>query len=242
MSWLSTGIFAGLGFAIGGPIGAGIGAMLGSSIGKAVQANPVQQNQTVFFVSLFSMLSKMAIADGVVSQHEIDVVADFMKKMQLDAQDKKTAITIFRNAKSDKYSIYDYAQQYQGIASEEMRQILYGVLWEVALSDGVMHQAEQDILEKIPSFLGIPNHHYESFNQQMSGGSAKNIQSSYQVLGCDISDDNTAIKKAYRRLMKEYHPDKIQSKGLPESFIQFANEQAKKINEAYRLIKQDRGM
>lgn len=241
MSWLSTGIFAGLGFAIGGPIGAGIGAMLGSSIGKA-QVSSTQKNQTVFFVSLFSMLSKMAIADGVVSQHEIDVVRDFMKRMSLDAQDEKTAITIFRNAKTDEYSIYDYAQQYQGIASQEMRQILYGVLWEVALSDGVIHQEEQDILQKIPRFLGIPNHHYESFNQQKSGGSAKNIQSLYPVLGCEVSDDDATIKTAYRRLMKEYHPDKIQSKGLPKSFIQFANEQTKKINEAYRLIKQDRGM
>lgn len=242
MSWLSTGIFAGVGFALGGPIGAGIGIFLGSSIGKNTQVSSTQQNQTVFFVSLFSMLSKMASADGVISKQEIGAVQDFMAKMRLDAEDKKTAIAIFRNAKNDDYSIYDYAQQYQNIVSEEMCQILYEVLWQVALSDGVLHHAEDDILKKIPAYLGIPEYSYHNFNGQTPNQSTVNIQSHYQALGCKHSNSDAEIKTAYRRLMKEYHPDKIQSKGLPESFMVFANAQTKKINEAYRFIKQARGM
>ena len=243
MSWLSTGIFAGIGFAVGGPIGAGIGALLGSSIGNnTAKITPQEENQTLFFVCLFSMLSKMAIADGVVVKQEINAVKKFMASLKLDAQDQKSAIQIFRNAKTDNYSIYQYASQYKDIANRQMREILYQALWEVALSDGTIHETEDKILKEIPSYLGINHYVYDDFSAQILGNVKKDVTQYYQLLNCEQTDSDTQIKKAYRRAIQNYHPDKIQSKGLPETFIKFANEQTKKINEAYHLIKQSRGI
>ncbi len=245
MSWLGAGILGGLGFVMGGPIGAGIGAFIGSTFGKSAAVNDAQKNQTLFFVSLFSMLAKMAKSDGVVVQAEIQAVTDFMHSMRLDEQDRTAAISIFRNAIDDEYSIYDYATQYKGIANVQMREILYGALWKVAHADGVLDEAEDDILRNIPSYLGIHQSIYQTYStgsNTNTSHSASDLAQYYEVLGCSPDDEDGDIKKAYRRAMREYHPDKIQSKGLPESFLAFANEQSKKINKAYDAIKKTRGL
>lgn len=63
------------------------------------------------------------------------------------------------------------------------------------------------------------------------------LEESYIILGCTSDDSMQIIKKRYRELISEYHPDKIQSKGLPDSFIKFATEQMQKINFAYETVK-----
>ena len=241
MSWLGAGIGAGIGFVIGGPIGAGIGLWLGRSISKyKKQSAPVErQNQMLFFVALFSMLGKIAKADGVVSKEEIDALGRFMTAMKLDEEDKKAAITIFNNAKNDQYSIYEYATQYKENASVETREIMYKMLWEVAYSDGVIHQKENAILQKIPFYLGLSNNLYDRIKGEILG-IKQDINVYYNLLGCKNSDSDAHIRKSYKRIITEYHPDKIQSKGLPKEFVKFANEQTKKINKAYDAIKKNR--
>lgn len=246
MSWLSTVILGGFGFSIGGPIGAGIGVLIGSAFGKSRPADKTQQNQAIFFVSMFSMLAKMAKSDGQIVQQEIQVVTDFIDSIKLDTQDKQTAIQIFRNAVDDKYSIYDYATQYQEIATPEMRETLYSILYQIAYADGALDEAEDEILRNIPSYLGINPNIYSAFQEYSNPNHtttfAKDLALYYQTLGCHHDDTDADVKKTYRQAMKEYHPDKIQSKGLNKSFLIFANEQTKRINKAYDAIKQERGM
>lgn len=76
----------------------------------------------------------------------------------------------------------------------------------------------------------------EYVNESCSNEKEKNKSDPYSVLGCSHTDSIETIKKAYRRKISEFHPDKIQGKGLSQEFIDFANEQAKKINEAYESI------
>ncbi len=240
MSWLGAGIGAGIGFAIGGPIGAGIGAWLGSSISNSRKnISAKQENQTLFFVLLFSMLGKIAKSDGTISTEEINAVTNFMSEMNLDNEDKKAAITIFNNSKDDNYSIYEYADQYRDNANIQVREMIYAMLWKVAYSDGLIHTEEDIILQKIVSHLGLSDDTYDNFKKEILGID-KNIDSYYKLLGCVSGDSDSKIKQSYKRAMAEYHPDKIQSKGLPKEFIKFANEQAKKINVAYDTIKKSR--
>ena len=246
MSWLGAGIGAGIGFAVGGPIGAAIGLWIGSSIGRSSSKTTLKQkNQTLFFVSIFSMLAKMAKSDGIVTQDEIDYLTSFMKNLRLDAEDTQVAMQIFRNAKSDAYSIYDYADQYATIANIEMRKMIYATLWNVAYADGVIHKNEDEILRKIPNHLGLHSGIYYEFNtESQSYGqptqAQSNIDKYYEILGCSSDATDDEIKRCYRRAITEYHPDKIQSKGLPKEFMKFANDQTIKINEAYNVIKESR--
>ncbi len=245
MSWLGAGIGAGIGFVVlGGPIGAALGAWIGSALtgnSDERQLSTENQNKQLFFVSLFSMFGKLAKADGVVSQEEIQAVENIMTQMKLDDEDKSVARQFFNNAKSDTYSIYDYAKQYAEIfTNQEMRLMVYRSLWVLSLSDNVLHKNEETILKQIPHYLGISLSYFTTFKDELVRGKKSNLDECYQLLGCNKNSTNAEIKKAYRKLVGEYHPDKIQSKGLPEEFLKFANDQMHKINEAYKLIMDSR--
>ena len=239
MSWLSSGIGAGIGFALGGPIGAAIGIFIGSSMSPKKIATAKRANQTIFFVSLFSMLGKMAKADGVILESEINAIKNFMTTMRLDEKDKQYAVQIFNNAKDDTYSIYDYAKQYKKNSSFAMREMLYTMLWDVAAADEDISEQEDAILQKIPSHLGLNDNIYYQFKTGSSTASG-DLNTHYKMLDCENTDTDATIRKKYKKAVLEYHPDKIQSKGLPKKFIKFANEQTKKINKAYEAIKKER--
>ncbi len=232
MSWLGAGVGAGVGMFIGGPIGAGIGAWIGSAFGNKKETFSAEENQTIFFVALVSMLAKMAKADGVICEKEVKTVLRFFDQLKLDGEDKTAAVTIFNNAKLDATSIFDYAGQYSRIADVEMREMVYKMLWDVAHADGVVHENEDALLRKLPGALGIPAaRYYENIP-----GRSTTLEESYKVLECAVDASEQEVKRMYRKKVSEYHPDKIQAKGLPPEFVHFANEQMKKINTAYEEV------
>ena len=249
MSWLGAGIGAGIGMMFGGPIGAALGAWVGGSFGsglKKLSDAGVTLNregaQTVFIVALFSMLAKMAKADGQVSKAEIQLVDDFINNnLRLSGEDRKQAIKIFQNAKDDDFSIYDYANQYrQLIRNQAMREMVYRLLFAVAFADGELHPAEEQILRKIPEALGLHasifNAMFHEFGQRGPGASGAPLQAHYDILECSSDASDKELKLAYRRKAAEFHPDKIASKGLPEEFMRHAEDQMKSVTVAYDTI------
>ncbi|WP_346839533.1 co-chaperone DjlA [Microbulbifer sp. SAOS-129_SWC] len=248
MSWLGGAIGAGIGLVFGGPIGAALGAWIGSSFTTGLQrassaAGGLNRDgaQTVFIVTLFSMLAKMAKADGQVSKAEVQFVEDFMRvNLRLSAEDRKQAIKIFQNAKTDSYTIYDYAEQYrQLVRNQAMREMVYRVLFAVAYADGQMHASEEEILRRIPAYLGL----HESIFAAMQGefgqrgaDTAVSLEQHYAVLDCDPEASDRDLKLAYRRKAAEFHPDKIVAKGLPEEFMRHAEDQMKSVTVAYDTI------
>ncbi|MFI2810409.1 co-chaperone DjlA [Microbulbifer sp. JSM ZJ756] len=251
MSWLGAGIGAGIGLMFGGPIGAALGAWVGSSFGsglKRVGHNAALGRdgaQAVFIVTVFSMLAKMAKADGQVSRAEINLIEEFIaNNLRLGAEDRKQAIQIFQNAKSDGYSIYDYAEQYQQLVrNQAMREMVYRLLFAVAHADGELHAAEEDILRRIPEYLGL----HASIFAAMQGefgrrgpAATGTLEQHYAVLGCSPDASDRDLKLAYRRKAAEFHPDKIASKGLPEEFMRYAEDQMKSVTVAYDTIMEAR--
>jgi len=242
MSWIGAGLGAGIGMVIGGPIGAGIGAWLGHSAERVKGIiTERKEAQTLFFVSLFSMLAKMAKADGVVSSEELAQIDHIAKtQMRMDSEDRKAALEIFNNAVDDDYSIYDYAEQYREvIPAEQMREMVYLLLFTVAYADNELHPAEDKILREIPSHLGLDDSIYARFKEKMLGHEVDSTEC-YKVLGCSPDDSDAAIKRAYRKKCMDYHPDKIASKGLPDGFMKFAEEQTQQITAAYTTIMKQR--
>ena len=85
-----------------------------------------------------------------------------------------------------------------------------------------------------------------SYQQGQAGGmgsysSAGALKAAYQALGVKKDNTDAEIKKAYRRLVREYHPDKLMGQGLPENMIKEATERSQEIQTAYDLIKKTRG-
>ncbi|SHG12203.1 DnaJ like chaperone protein [Microbulbifer donghaiensis] len=248
MSWLGAGIGAGIGLMFGGPIGAALGAWIGSSfsaglqrVGAAAAGLNRDGAQTVFIVTLFSMLAKIAKADGTVSKAEVQLIEDFMQNnLRLSAEDRKQAIKIFQNAKTDNYSIYDYARQYQQLVrNQAMREMVYRLLFAVAYADGDLHAAEEEILRRIPGDLGLHDSIFSTMRGEFdhrAPASMDSLKQHYDVLGCSPETNDRDLKLAYRRKAAEFHPDKIAAKGLPEEFMRYAEDQMKSVTVAYETI------
>jgi len=243
MSWKSVGVGAGVGALFGGPlgalIGAGIGSWFSSSKDKFIQRAEAQQ--LFVFTALFGMLAKIAKADGVVSDEEARVIKAFMNQIGLDERAKGIAGEIFSRAKDDDSSVYDYAAQFGEVyaGNKDMRVIAYRILFEVAASDGELHPEEDKILRDIIEPLGLDASMYNLFAEELFGR-VQALDDHYELLGCTAETPDNEIKRAYRKKCIEYHPDKIISKGLPESFVKFADEQMKMITHAYDQIKKSR--
>ncbi|MHA1692671.1 MAG: DnaJ domain-containing protein, partial [Candidatus Heimdallarchaeaceae archaeon] len=113
-----------------------------------------------------------------------------------------------------------------------------GILHTIALSDGNIHPSELSILRTAESYLRLPSGTVD----QLLGSSGKSISECYSILDCSPDMTNEEIKSAYRVQCKKFHSDHLQSKGLPEEFIQFANSQLILVRNAYETIFEERGV
>jgi len=245
MSWFGKIMGGSVGFMLGGPIGALIGVSLGHAlIDDKVRAGYLErgrltgqeQRQAVFFTATFAMLGKMAKADGRVCENEINVVRSFMRdKLRLDATTQQFAMGVFNEAKNNHTPFEDYARQFGQVfqAEPQLRMMFYEMLFSVAMADGVLHPAEEQILRAAPAMLGLHGDIYDTIKRQF----VSDLSHHYAMLGLQDDADMNQVKKAYRKLVSEYHPDKVIAKGLPEDFVKFAEGKFRDINEAYEAIK-----
>ncbi len=244
-----------IGFALGGPLGAVAGAAFGHAfvdrkedlyLSSRPGAHPyqevssVEQAQMVFFTAVFSMLAKIAKADGRVSENEIAIVQAFMKQdLHLDADSRQTAITIFRQAATAPERFEDFAVQfYETFRTQpNIVELMMDILVRVSASDGKISQEEEAMLMSAIYIFQYSEADYIRLKSRY----IKEAEPNYAILKLDETASNEEIKKQYRRLALEYHPDKIEAKGLPEEFIQFANDKFAEIQKAYEAIRKERG-
>ena len=114
---------------------------------------------------------------------------------------------------------------------------LLGGLFHIAQADGVVHPAELDFLAKVAVIFGFSERDFERLKASFDQPEKSNP---YEVLGVSANDDEATIKKAYRKLIHENHPDKLIAQGLPQEFIDLANEKMAAINAAWDTIKKQR--
>ena len=254
-----------IGFVLGGPLGALIGAFLGQSISVGVSrtgwsGHDAAHAQQAFFTATFSVMGHMAKADGVVSQDEIQAANAVMAHMNLEPAQRLAAIQLFNQGKEPGFDL-DATLRNLRLACHGRRDLL-GMFLQIqvhaALADGVMHPAEREVLERICDALGISEYELNQYEQFVraqqrfrgAGGTGGGLHQSrpdtlaaaYQTLGVTSTASDAEIKTAYRRLMKENHPDKLVARGLPENMIKLAQEKVQQINVAYDAIKQARGI
>ncbi len=249
----------------GGPLfkllGAIAGAMLGSKTEDAILgknrlrrgATMSSPNQSMIFcASVAAMLAKMAKADGVVSRYEINGVENAFRRLGFTPAARRYAIEVFRKAKDDPYSIYDYARDFaRTVDSIDVRELFYEILWDIACADGTVGPAEAAILQRIPRALGIRPEWYGYFYSQRlagrrpGGGAASErnpLDDAYALLGASAKDSADELKRKYRELAKKNHPDALRARGLPEEMVGKATERMSRINAAWTTIREARGI
>ena len=237
MSFWKAGIGGMIGFSIGGPIGGILGAIIGSKLGDKEQTQPGinQKNQAAFFTALFACFAKIAKADGKVTREEVDKVDHFIKdRFKFPPDQRAFAIQIFNHAKDDNNSFRDYASQLASLLSTNQPALImfYELLFELSMADGYLDPAEEAILsEAIPIFRIDP----ELFKQNKRKFGV-DISDSYAILGVTKDMSFKDIKTAYQRKRKEFHPDTLLSKGLPEELLEKAKEKFIEIQSAFEEI------
>ncbi|MDF1780526.1 MAG: co-chaperone DjlA [Alcanivoracaceae bacterium] len=213
----------------------------------------------------FSIMGHLAKSDGRVSEEEIAQAEAMMTRMQLTADQRKEAIAQFHNGKRDDFPLNETVAEFRHAIRfrKHMLLMFLEMLLQTALADGVLHAEEEKVLVHVAEGLGVPEAQFRQIlamliaqaqftagaHQQHQGnhtGSSRpytgsSLSQAYRVLGVEESATPAEIKKAYRKLMSEHHPDKLAAKGVPEEMIRVATERAAEISTAYDAIKKARG-
>jgi DnaJ like chaperone protein len=265
LTWWGKLLGGTFGYLLGGPLGAMIGVALGHNFDRGLaghlrgQFMPGDQErvQMAFFTALFSIMGHLAKADGRVTENEIEQARDIMQRMNLREEMRQAAIRLFNQGKQADFVLTDVLRQFRKECHgrRNLMRMFAEILIHSAYADGKLDAAERQVLEQVRvelRFSAREFQHIEAvvYNARYFGGGAgqpppegrgASLREAYAVLGVEEGDSDAKIKKAYRRMMNQHHPDKLVAKGLPDEMIKLATEKTQEIKEAYELIKKHRG-
>lgn len=252
-----------LGAAVGHQFDRGMGEM-DRLDGETLHPGDQHRVQMAFFTATFSIMGHLAKADGRVSEAEIDLAKRVMDQLALTGEMRQTAINLFQQGKAADFPLDDILVQFRKECHRRrnLMRMFIEIQIQAALADGNIDISEERLLQHICQRLGISNFEYQLLKKQImaqqrfyqysqqqqsyQGRTAKpsepTLDDAYAVLGVSRTASNDEVKKAYRRLISQHHPDKLVAKGLPEEMMTLAKEKTQKIRKAYEVIREKRKM
>ncbi len=243
----------------------------GFSTGGFGQGPSQAQRQEEFFKAAFAVMGHVAKAKGQVTKEEIQLATAMMDRMNLHGGQRRAAQDAFREGKESDFPLEDVLARVKISTAGrfDLLQFFLELQISAAFADGEVHPSERNVLHKIAQALGFSSKQLESrlkmqeaayrfqhqggFNgqhqgQYQSSGSgwqrasqADHLADAYNILGVAADADSKTVKRAYRKLMNEHHPDKLMAKGLPPEMMNVAKEKSQEIQNAYDLIKKVKG-
>ncbi|MBP5531604.1 MAG: TerB family tellurite resistance protein [Lentisphaeria bacterium] len=249
-----------IGGIIGGILGGGWGAAIGAVIGGMSGNNREQPQQRQLdaespdgsleaWKNLFRSFGRLAKSDGVVSCEEADMVSSFLRETGLPSAARKQLIAAFNEGKSDARPFRVLIRQTAGSFLAQAYPQIMTALCSIALADGKIDRREMEMLRDAESELGLPGFvdrwlkstRGSGESDRDRGSESSDLTRAYQLLGVSPQCSDDEVKKAWRVKAKEYHPDRLRGKGVEESVIRLAEEQMRRVNDAYEQIKKARG-
>jgi len=250
------GIGAIIGAAFGGLGGALVGAALGYIVGNAVLrwvVGNLRVGQSELIDTTFSVMGAVCNADNVVTQDEIKVVENTISMLKLDGEQREQAKAAFTRGKRPGFQLDEAVDQFLRVSRglRPLLQLFLQLQCMAIAADGRIDPAEHAMLVRVARRLGLHEADVSQLEALLraagagpsahgSAPTADRLADAYTALG--VTEDSTAaaIKLAYRKLISQNHPDKLASRGLPESMRAVAEERSREINSAYDLIKSAR--
>jgi DnaJ like chaperone protein len=237
----------------GGPFGALIGGAIGYGAGYVLRQTLVgglRVVQTQLIDSTFSVMGALCKADKVVTRDEIDAVKRTFDMLNLTGEQRDQAKAAFNRGKQPDFDL-DAAVDAFGRMSRgrgPLLQLFLQLQVMAVAADGRIHPAEHAMLVRIARRLGLSEadvSQLEALLRAATGGPSAagapppqdRLADAYTALGVTPDSSAAEIKRAYRTLISQNHPDKLASRGLPESMRAVAEERSREINSAYDLIK-----
>lgn len=199
------------------------------------QFSAESRRQVAFTVSLIALSAKMAKADGVVTEDEIEVIK---KLFVVPPEELANVARLFNLAKQDVAGYDSYAARIRQLHLDEpslLEDVLDG-LFTIAAADGVLHLNELAFLEHVAEIFAIPEARFRSIEARHAANGAGDP---WHVLGLPRGTSADDVKRHYRQLVSENHPDRLISRGLPAEAIRLANDRLARINVAYKMLQQE---
>ncbi|ASW79997.1 co-chaperone DjlA [Vibrio anguillarum] len=227
------------------------------------------ERQDEFFKAAFAVMGHVAKAKGQVTKEEIQLATIMMERMNLHGEQRKAAQDAFREGKESGFPLEEVLERVRLSTGGrfDLLQFFLELQISAAFADGDVHPSERNVLHKIARSLGFSSDQlerrlrmqeaafrfqqggnfggqqqgYQQSGQWQQAAQAERLTDAYDVLGVSEDADAKEIKRAYRKLMNEHHPDKLMAKGLPPEMMNVAKEKSQEIQNAYDLIKKEKG-
>jgi DnaJ like chaperone protein len=242
IKWLG----AGVGFALGGPIGSILGFAAGSFIGGfskedieqarnyRTSSSNVQSGD--FEISLLLLSAVVIKADGEVDARELSYVRSHFKSMYGEER-ANHAFKLFKGfIQNNNITTREVCVQIRQNLTHASRLQLIHFLFGIAKADGSVLESEIAAIKTIAGYLYISLNDFESIKAMFY----ENSESAYKILEIEKTATNEELKMAYRKMVKKYHPDKLQHLG--EEHVKGAEEKFKQVQKAYEQIQKERGL
>jgi DnaJ like chaperone protein len=186
-----------------------------------------------FTLALIALSAKMAVADGVVTASELRA---FQRTVEIPAAIEQQVDRLFKLAQQDVAGYDAYARKvgrFFAGSPETLEHVLDGLFY-IASADGMIHEAELEYLKQVSDIFGFDDARFEQLASQhvvLDSG-----VDPYVVLGLMPGAERSEVRRVYRLLVAEHHPDRLIAKGVPEELIDVATARMQAINSAYNKI------
>lgn len=250
-----------IGLLVGGIFGLAIGVFVGHTFDRGLantlkfgSPENVERVKASFFETTFLLSGHMAKADGHISEQEIKHTELIINQLGLDGTQRQQAITLFRRGAESDFQLEPVVSAFLQACGpqRQLQQTLLLFLISLALADHKIEPAEHAVLQRIATLLGYGAARLEQLLRMAQaqeqfhgqGGFAAqpgtSLDDAYAALGVASSVTDKELKRAYRKLMSEHHPDKLIAKGVPEHMIKLATERSQEIQAAYEMVRKSR--
>ncbi|MFC7368896.1 co-chaperone DjlA [Vreelandella zhaodongensis] len=245
-------LFALIGLAIGGSWGLLAGGVLGWWLGRRIKRRlniARMRIQEGFLESIFSVMGCLCQADGKVTDGELSLAEKLFDQMHLQGEQRARARAAFERGRADDFNLDAELAAVNRLTQRQpiLRQVFLQVQLTAIAADGVLHPAEHEMILRVARGVGCSEAEVQQIEAMLhgaaansQGSSAEALKDAYQVLGVSEEASDADIKKAYRRLMSQNHPDKLAGKGLPDSMREVAQARTSEIGNAYERIRSAR--
>lgn len=220
-----------------GDVGDSIAGFLGRVAGAGRRV-PSPERSIAFTIGMIALGAKMAKADGIVTVDEVDA---FKQVFHVPADEVQNVARVFNLAKRDVAGFDTYARQIERLfgGQDEILEDVMDGLFHIAKADGRLDERELDYLNRVAQLFGFGERDFARIK-------ARHMHlpkdDPYVILGIEPGASDTELKRHYRKLVQENHPDRHIAAGVPPEMIELATQRLAAINEAYRAIAGARGI
>ncbi len=190
------------------------------------------ERTVAFTIAVIALGAKMAKADGLVTRDE---VAAFRQVFSIPAGEEENAARVFNLARQDVAGYDDYARRIARMfhdGRDVLTDLLEG-LFHIAVADGAYHPAEDAFLHEVAGIFEIGEREFRAIRARFVPDAEPDP---YDVLGLQPGAGLDEARAAWRRLVRESHPDRMLARGVPEEAVRLAEKRLIAVNRAWEEI------